>query len=139
MSEQAEAAARPRNAAQLLRAAADVLRRSSRQVPRGPWRWGDPDVGGDQSGSDPVPRHELWPPPPDRWPNPLDEPAPLHHRDPFGPSPSEWPPVGPRVHPPSSPTLDREVAEPLAALLDVLEHYDETVGSPTTLTAVNLA
>jgi hypothetical protein len=47
--------------------------------------------------------------------------------------------VGPRVHPPSSPTLDREVAEPLAALLDVLEHYDETVGSPTTLTAVNLA
>jgi hypothetical protein len=87
-----------------------------------------------------VPRHELWPPPPDRWPDPLDEPAPLHHRDPFGPSPSEWPPVGPRIDPL---TLDTDVAEPLAALLEVLagriEHDDETVDSPTTLNAVNVA
>ena len=64
MSEHVEAAAaQPRDAAQLLRAAAEELRRSCRLVPRGPWRWGDPDVG-DRPDSDPVPRHELWPPPP---------------------------------------------------------------------------
>ena len=108
----------------------------------GPWRWGDPEVG-DGPDSDPVPRHELWPPPPDRRPNPLEEPPPLGHRDPFGPSPSESPPLHPGVHPPHSHPLDPEVAEPLAALLDVLaehlERDDEVVDPRTRITAVSLA
>jgi hypothetical protein len=35
----------PRDAVELLRAAAAALRRVGTDVPRGPWRWGDPDVG----------------------------------------------------------------------------------------------
>jgi len=143
VSEHVEAAAaQPRDAAQLLRAAAEELRRSCRLVPRGPWRWGDPDVG-DGPDSDPVPRHELWPHPPGQRPNPLEERPPLGHRDPFGPSPSEWPPLHPGVHQPHSHQLDPEVAEPLAALLDVLaerlERDDEVVDPRTRLTAVSLA
>ena len=143
MSEHAaEATVRPRDAAQLLRAAADVLRRAAQQGPRGPWRWGDPDVG-DQPDSGPVPRHELWPAPPDRWPNPLDEPGPPRHRDPFGPSPSDSLPLHPGVRAPTSHLLDPEVADPLAALLDVLaghiERDDEAVDPQARLTAVSLA
>jgi len=143
VSEHVEAAAaQPRDAAQLLRAAAEELRRSCRLMPRGPWRWGDPDVG-DGPDSDPVPRHELWPPPPGGRSNPLEERPSLGHRDPFGPSPSEWPPLHPGVHPPHSHPLDAEVAEPLAALLDVLaehlERDDEVVDPRTRLTAVSLA
>ena len=142
MSEHAEATVGPRDAAQLLRAAADVLRRAGQQGPRGPWRWGDPDVG-DQPDSGLVPRHELWPAPSDRWPNPLDEPGPLRHRDPFGPSPSESPPSHPGVRAPGSHLLDPEVADPLAALLDVLaghiERDGEAVDPQARLTAVSLA
>jgi hypothetical protein len=76
-------------------------------------------------------------------PNPLDEPAPLRHRDPFGPSPSESPAPHPGVRSPSSHLLDPEVANPLAALLDVLaghiERDDEAVDPQTRLTAVSLA
>ena len=142
MSEHAEPAVRPRDAAQLLHAAADVLRQAGRQVPRGPWRWGDPDIGGDELGSGPVPRHERWPAPPDRRPNPLDESAPIGRRDPFGPTPSEWPPLGPGVHPHTWRMFDPEVAEPLAALLEVLAGHlerDETVDPQTRLTGLRLA
>jgi hypothetical protein len=142
VNEHTEAAVRPRDAAQLLRTAADALRRAGRPEPRGPWRWGDPDVG-DQPDSGPVPRHELWPAPPDRWPSPLDEPARMHLRDPFGPSPSEAPAVHPGVRSPTSRPLDPDVAESLAALLDVLaehiERDDEAVDPQTRLTATHLA
>jgi hypothetical protein len=141
MSEHAEAAARPRDPAQLLRAAAEELRRSCRQAPRGPWRWGDPDVG-NEPGSSPVPRHELWPVPPDRRPNPLQERPPLGRRDPFGPSPTEWPPLHPGVHPDTSHLPGPGVAESLAALLDVLARHlerDEAPDPQICLTAVNVA
>ena len=72
-----------------------------------------------------------------------DEPAPLGRRDPFGPSPSEWPPLHPRVHPHHSPLLDPGIAEALAALLDVLagqiERGTEAIDPQTRLTAVSLA
>ena len=71
------AAGRPgvREAVEVLRAAVEVLRSIARNLPRGPWWWGDPDVG-DESGAGPLPRPEPWPVlPSHRWPNPLDEPV----------------------------------------------------------------
>ena len=142
MSDRADGATPPREAARLLRAAADAARQAGRHLPRGPWRWGDPDVGDEPDGGS-TPRHELWPDPVHRRPNPLDEPVPSHHRDPFGPSPTDRPPLPPHAGPRRPPVLDPAVAEPLATLLDALAGRLEDDGGAldpwTSLAAVSLA
>jgi hypothetical protein len=111
-----------RDAVALLRAAAEVLRSATRTRPRGPWRWGDPEIdrGVDQEvGGRPTPQHQPWPAlPPHRWPDPLDAPDPLGHGDPLFPFPDDAPPLRPRTWPAT--VVGPAVAEPLAALLDVV-------------------
>ena len=46
MNERAATSPDRRSAADLLRQAAETLRRAARNATPGPWRWGDPDVGG---------------------------------------------------------------------------------------------
>jgi hypothetical protein len=126
VSEQVEATS-PDGAAEMLHAAAEVLRRATRAVPRGPWRWGNPDVGDDEPGADPHSRPEPWPVHlPHRRPSPLDEPVPPGLHDPYGPLPDA---VRPPVHPhvPSGPPLglDPALADSLAALL---ERHAERIG-----------
>ena len=71
MSEHVEATFSPRDAVEVVRAAAEVLREATRDLPRGPWHWGDPEVDDDRPGVGPVPRHESWPLHP---PHPRPEP-----------------------------------------------------------------
>jgi hypothetical protein len=95
VSEQPVSSEIPRDTVEVLRAAAEGLRRLARDLPRGPWRWGDPDVG-DEPG--PVPVHEPWTVvPPSRYPKPFGEPEPVGHRDPFAPFPDGIPPLRRRV------------------------------------------
>lgn len=144
MSDHPAATPAARDTVEVLRAAAQVLRRRTRELPRGPWRWGDPDVG-DESATGPTPPYEPRPVlPPHRWPNPLDEPAPLGHRDPFAPFPDDVPPpLRPRTRPRPPTVLDPGVAEPLAALLNLLaeqvERDERGADTETAWTAAALA
>jgi hypothetical protein len=142
MSAGVEATSSPRDAVELVRAAVVVLRRASRDLPRGPWRWGDPDLGDDEPGTDPRP--ELWPVhPPHRRPNPLSEPVP-GLRDPYGPFPDDLPSaVRPPVEPRRPLVLDPALADALAALLerhaDQIERDDRTMDVETARAAVAVA
>lgn len=107
---------------ELLRTAAQTLRHVAREVPRGPWRWGDPDLGVGEST--PIGIGE---------PTPIaDEPRPGQ-----GPHLPRW-----RVH--AEPddgiypgparkirtdAIGPELAEALAALLDSLAERNEDSGA----------
>jgi hypothetical protein len=138
MSGQEGAAASGGDALAELRAAAEVLRAVARNRPRGPWRWGDPEVGDEPCGHS-TPQHQPGPAfPPHRWPDPLDEPAPLSHRDPLFPFAE---PLRPRTWPATA--VGPAVAEPLAALLDVVagqvERDDRGVDQAAVRAAVAVA
>jgi hypothetical protein len=145
MSGQEPAAPTGRDAVALLRAAAEVVRTATRNRPRGPWRWGDPEVDHEvdhEVGGRPTPQRQPWPAlPPHRWPDPLEGPAPLGHDDPLFPFPDEAPPLRPRTWPAT--VVGPAVAEPLAALLDVVagqvERDDRGVDQDAVRAAVAVA
>lgn len=112
----------PRNTIQVLRAAAEVVRRATRDLPRGPWRWGDPDVGEDVPDVAPLVHRASPGPPLPRTAGRarLDEPLPSGMRDVFGTMPDDAPlPVRP-VHRRPPLVLDPALAEPLATLLELI-------------------
>jgi hypothetical protein len=123
------------SAAEWLRRAAAVLREQLRELPHGPWRWADPDIGsggppddiaelgrdpGRALGSTPVHPSGIGQPPLPGWRDPAFAPPMSTFEDVGHPARSRVP-VGARPVGGIAPAI----AEPLATLLDQLARQVE--------------